>query len=249
MKSAISIPVISFLTLTSTVSAAPQATPSASSTGLSDQQMDALRSYAKAQETKSAYISVSRIVKTAVPAATLAKEQADFRLAALTTDAPKLPAYLGNINDKASAYLQDYYLAQASIINNNGANKAVESDDGANLLAGITGTAEPAATNTASNNSSKPSSTVDKPSSSKNAEPKATSTKGQDPASQLNSTTTASQTTEKPNSTGTRDSDSTGTGTASSGTSTGAAAISQPTGVMKIAGVGILGIAGFAAFL
>ena len=232
MKSAISIPVISFLTLTSTVSAAPQATASPSATGLSEQQMDAVRSYAKSQETKSAYISVSKIVKTAVPAATLAKEQADFRLAALTTDAPKLPAYLGNINDEASAYLQDYYLAQASIINDNAAKKAVESDDGANLLAGITTSA---ANTTASKTSSEASSIADKPSSTKKAEPK--------------TTTTGSQTTAKPDSTGTRDSDSTGTGTASSGTSTGAAAVAQPTGVMKMAGVGMLGVAGFAAFM
>ena len=190
--------------------------------------MDAVRSYAREQETKSAYISVSRIIKTAVPAATLAKEQADFRLAALTTDAPRLPAYLGNVNDEASAYLQDYYLAQASIIND-GANKADESDDGANLMAGITGTTEAAPKTTGSGTSSKPSST-------KEAEP---NTSG----------ATGSQTTQKPNSTNTKDSDSTGTGTASSGTSTGAAAIAQPTGVMKMAGVGMLGVAGLAAFL
>ena len=228
MKSSISLPIISFFTLTSTVTAAPQSTPtasaSASSTGLSEQQMAAIRSYAQQQETKSAYISVSKIVKTAVPAATLAREQADFRLAALTTDAPKLPSYLGNINDAASSYLQDYYLAQASIINHNGANKAVETDGGANLLEGITESA---------------SGTSSKLSSTKKAEPKPTTISG----------ATGSQTTEKPSSTGTKASDSTGTGTASSGTSTGAAAIAQPTGVMKMAGVGMLGVAGFAAFM
>lgn len=255
MKSAISIPVISFLTLTSTVAAAPKSTAAASATGLSDEQWAAVKSYTNEQATKPAMISINKVLATAaVPKATLTKQQVDFRVAALATAKPKLPAYLKNTDDKAAEYLSSYYLAQASIINKIAeGKKAVDSEvTGAQILADVTGTAEPAAKTTVSDKSGKPISTVTKPSDSKESETTA-ATKGQDPALEAKSTSgaTVPETTDKPEPTSGKgeDADSTSTGTASSSTSTGAAAMAYSTGAMKMAGVGMLGVAGVAAFL
>ena len=262
MKSVVAIPIISFLTLTSTVNAAPKATPSASVTGLSDKQWSAIKDYQHSQMTKSAFSSVNSVLATAgIPAATKAKEESDFRNAALATDKPELPAYIKDTNSKASAYLSSYYLAQASIINNK---KDVQADsktssDVAQLLPDVTSSSTPAKTEaktTATSKSGKSTST-----GTKKPLTTAKATKGQDPAIALKSSSTGSgsgsttSTGVKPLSTSinakasSTKTDSKSTGTASSSSSTGAAAMAQPTGVMKMAGVGMLGVAGMAAFL
>ena len=262
MKSVI-VPVISFLTLTSTVTAAPKATPSASVTSLSDKQWSAVKDYQHSQTTKSEFSSVNSVLSTAgIPAATKAKEESEFRNAALATDKPKLPAYIKDTNSKASAYLSSYYLAQASIINNGVDKKDVQADsktssDVAQLLPDVTGSSSPTKTEaktTATRKSGKPTIT-----STKKASTTAKATKGQDPAIALKSSSTGSGST---TSTGVKPlptsidaqasstkTDSKSTGSASSSSSTGAAVMTQPTGAMKMAGVGMLGVAGMAAFL
>ena len=241
MKFDISFPVVAFMTLTSTVSAAPKATanasttPSVTQTALNNEQWAGIKSYASVQETKSAWSSVNHVLSTAaVPAATMSKQQDDFRLAALTTSAPELPAYLSDTNSKASAYLSSYYLAQASIIykgSDNNQEAANSTTAIAQLLPNVTGTKKNTTTTstTTSNTSSRPTSTVTKPSGS-TTKPTSTAapTTGQDPAIALKSGAT---------------------GTASSSSSTGAAAMAQSTGVLKMAGVGMLGVVGMAAFL
>ena len=264
MKSVVAIPVISFLTLSSTVHAAPKATPSASATGLSDKQWSAIKDYQHSQTTKSEFSSVNSVLATAgIPAATKAKEESDFRNAALATDKPELPEYIKDTNSKASAYLSSYYLAQASIINNGVDKKDVQADsktssDVAQLLPDVTSSSTPAKTEaTATNKSGNPTSTsIKKPSTTAKA------TKGQDPAIALKSSSSSGTGTGSKTSTGVKPlptsinakasstkTDSKSTGTASSSSSTGAAVLAQPTGVLKIAGVGMLGVAGLAAFL
>ena len=263
MKSVVAIPVISFLTLTSTVNAAPKATPTASVTGLSDKQWSAIKDYQHSQTTKSEYSSVNSVLATAgIPAATKAKEESDFRNAALATDKPELPAYIKDTNSKASAYLSSYYLAQASIINKGVDKKDVQangktSSDVAQLLPDVTSSSTPAKTEAKATTTSK----SDKPTSTGTKKPSTTAkaTKGQDPAIALKSSSSGTGSTTstgvkplptsinaKASSTKT---DSNSTGTASSSSSTGAAVMAQPTGVMKMAGVGMLGVAGMAAFL
>lgn len=267
MKSAVAIPVISFLSLTSTVSAAPKSTAAVAATGLSDQQWSAIKDYQHAQATKSEFSSVNRVLATAdIPVATKVKEESEFRSKALETAKPELPEYLKDTNPKASAYLSSYYLAQASIINKMVDKKDVQTDsDVAQLLPDITSPSAPTKTpakTTETNKSDKPTSTgTKKPSSTKKASSTPKATKGQDPAVALESSSTGSgsststgvkplETTGRPKeSTTKKDLKSTGTGTASSSGSTGAAAMAQPTGVMKMAGLGMLGVAGVAAFL
>ena len=246
--------------------------------------MSAYRSYIRAQTTNADFSSVNHVIATAaIPAATKAAQESEFRMAAMTTNKPALPNYIKDTNPKASAYLSSYYLAQASIINKGDDKKEAQANTKTgsgvgNLLADVTGTTTAAKTGvktTATGKSGKPTSTgTKKPSATKGQDPaialkssstgttKPSATKGQDPAIALKSSSTKSgssststgvkplKTTGKPKASTTKtNAQSTGTGTASSNSSTGAAAMAQPTGAMKMAGVGMLGVAGVAAFL